>query len=134
MDADILQWLFWILLMICGVIMTVAFLCLKETYVPTLLAERKKELEKTEGGSYYFEGEDDRPLSTKFVQSVQRPLKILFTQPIVMIMAAYQALLFATAYSLYTQFERIYGEMYQFDTLQVGLTYLGPGLGFLSAV
>ncbi|KAF4635492.1 hypothetical protein G7Y89_g2595 [Cudoniella acicularis] len=105
------------------------------TYVPAILAQRKKELEKTEGeGKYYFEGEDDRPLSIKPGQSVQRPIRILFTQPIILTIASYQALLFATAYSLYTQFSRIYGKMYGFNTLQVGLVYLGLGLGFLSAV
>jgi hypothetical protein len=49
-------------------------------------------------------------------------------------MASYQALIFATTYSLYTQFQAIYGEMYGFSTLHVGLVYLGPGLGFLFAV
>jgi hypothetical protein len=48
-------------------------------------------------------------------------------------MAGYQALIFATMYSLYTQFQSIYGEKYGFNTSQVGLVYLGPGLGFLFA-
>jgi hypothetical protein len=55
-------------------------------------------------------------------------------QPIVMTIAAYQALLFATSYSLYTQFESIHGGEYGFSTIQAGLIYLSPGLGFLSAV
>jgi len=61
-------------------------------------------------------------------------MRILFTQPIVIAMATYQALIFATTYSLYTQFQAIYGEWYGFSTLQVGIVYLGPGLGFLTAV
>jgi MFS family permease len=127
-------WLFWIFLIICGLAVTGAFLFLRETYVPVLLKQRKKELERTEGGHYYMEDEDNRPMATKLAQSIRRPLRILFTQPIVMTMAAYQALLFATSYSLYTQFESIYGVEYGFSTIQVGLVYLGPGLGFLSAV
>ena len=63
-----------------------------------------------------------------------RPLRILFTQPIVFTMSAYQAILFGTTYSLYTNFQAIYGELYGFDTTTVGLMYLGPGLGFLAAV
>jgi MFS family permease len=128
------QWLFWILLAICSAVVTMAFFFLKETYSPVLLSNHKKHLESTEGGRYYFEGEDNRPLKTKLWQSVQRPLRILFTQPIVMVMASYQALIFATTYSLYTQFEPIYGKGYGFSTLQVGLVYLGPGIGFLVAV
>jgi len=127
-------WLFWILAIICSLISVISFIFLKETYAPVLLARRKQELESSDGGSYYFEGEDDRPLSIKLQQSFKRPLKILFTQPIVITMAAYQALLFAVTYSLFTQFEKIYGDGYGFSTLQVGLVYLGPGIGFLVAV
>jgi MFS family permease len=99
------QWLFWVLLIICGVAVMGGFLFLKETYVLVLLAQRKKEKVKTEGGRYYFDGEDDRPLTTKLAHSIQRPVRILFTQPIVLTMASYQALIFATNYSLYTQFQ-----------------------------
>jgi multidrug resistance protein len=126
-------WLFWILLILCVILVTSAFFFLRETYVPVLLSRRKKELEK-DGGDYYYEGEDDRPLTTKLRESIKRPLTILFLQPIVITMATYQALLFATTYSLYTQFQRIYGGLYGFDTIQVGFIYLGPGLGFLTAV
>ncbi|KAF7884283.1 uncharacterized protein EAF02_004619 [Botrytis sinoallii] len=127
-------WLFWILLMICGVVFAGVYFFLHETYVPILLTHRKKELEERSDVKYYFEGEDLRPFSSKAIQAVHRPLKILFTQPIVLIMSTYQALIFATTYSLYTQFSRIYGDGYGFSTIQVGLVYLAPGLGFLSAV
>lgn len=127
-------WLFWITFIICCVSVTGAFFFLRETYVPVLLQQHKKELENSEGGEYYFEGEDDRALKVKLAQAIQRPVRILFTQPIVLTMAAYQALLFAITYSLYTQFESIYGDGYGFSTLQVGFVYLAPGFGFLVAV
>jgi MFS family permease len=98
-------WLFWVLLIICSVTIAGAFVFLKETYTPVLLAKRKQDKENADGGEYYFDGEDVRPLKTKLASSIQRPLRILFTQPIVLIMASYQALIFATNYSLYTQFQ-----------------------------
>jgi len=128
------QWIFWTLSIICGTNVTLAFLFLKETYVPVLLAKRKAELESTEGCQYYYEGEDDRPLHVKLRQSFQRPLRILFTQPIVLVMGTYQALIFATTYSLYTQMTPIYGDGYGFNSMQVGLMYIFPGAGFLLAV
>ncbi|RDW85099.1 membrane transporter-2 [Coleophoma cylindrospora] len=129
-------WLFWILTMASSVVVVTSFIFLHETYVPILLLWRKKELEQNEGCEYHFDGEDDRPLHIKLGQSFQRPLRILFTQPIVLTMASYQALIFATTYSLYTQFQTIYGvdSYYGLSTLQVGLLYLFPGLGFLVAV
>ena len=120
--------------MICGVVVINSFFLLKETYVPALLAHRKSELLQNEGRSYYFDSEDNRTLATRLTQSIRRPLRILFTQPIVITMATYQTLIFATTYSLYTQFQSIYGKDYGFSTLQIGLVYLGPGLGFLVSV
>jgi hypothetical protein len=46
---------------ICTVNVSLGFFFLEETYVPVLLSARKNELEKTDPGSYYFNGEDDRP-------------------------------------------------------------------------
>lgn len=91
--------------------------------------------ENAEGGvEYRVKGSDDRPIWEKVRQAMRRPLTILFTQPIVFTMALYQAVIFGTMYSLYTNFENIYQEWYTFDTVQVGCLYLGPGIGFLLAV
>jgi predicted MFS family arabinose efflux permease len=70
---------------------------------------------------------------TKILNSFKRPLKIL-SHPIVMTMSLYQALIFGTTFSIYTNMQDIYGGDYRFDTEQVGLLFLGPGLGFLTAV
>lgn len=98
-------WIFWVLFIICSVAILGAFFFLRETYAPTILAKRKQELEASTGTRYYYVGEDSRPLRIKLVESFKRPLRILFTQPIVMTMAAYQALIFAITFSLYTQFQ-----------------------------
>ena len=49
-------------------------------------------------------------------------------------MSSYQALIFGTTFSIYTNMQPIYGDNYGFSTEKVGLLYLGPGLGFLTAV
>ncbi|KAK5150836.1 membrane transporter [Cryomyces antarcticus] len=127
------RWIFWILTIVCGVNTLAGFFFLRETYAPVLLYSRKLQREREDGGAYSFEGEDRRPLTTKLAGSLTRPLKI-FVQPIVLVMSAYQALVFATTYSLYTNMQAIYGGEYGFSTEQVGLLYLFPGLGFLTAV
>ncbi len=111
------------------------FLFLKETYAPIILEARKTHYQNSSPSTNYrTTTQDDRPFKTKLAHSMARPLKILFTQPIVLTMAIYQAILFGTTYSLYTNFQAIYGPRYNFSTTQVGLMYLGPGLGFLLAV
>ena len=109
---------------------------LKESYAPVILESRRQVREKDEGGTYRLPKgyEDDRPFWAKLTTAMKRPLKILFMQPIVLTMAIYQAITFATVYTLYTNFQDIYSGIYGFNTTQVGLMYLGPGIGFLLAV
>jgi len=52
--------------------------------VPVLLAQRQIEKENGEGSKPYFEAEDNRTLTAKLAQSIQRPLRILFTRPIIL--------------------------------------------------
>lgn len=135
------RWIFLSLAIMCGINTTSGFLFLRETYKPVLLEKRKQQREKEEedgdGGSskttFWYEGQDLRPVSAKLRQSCLRPLRIL-AQPIVLTMSLYQALIFSTTYSLYTNFQDIYGGIYGFDTETVGLMYLGPGLGLVLAV
>lgn len=50
-------------------------------------------------------------------------------------MSMYQALIFGTTYSIYTNMQSIYSAPpYNFSSEQIGLLYLGPGLGFLTSV
>lgn len=133
------RWVFWILTIVCSVNTIAAYFFLAETYAPVILEARKRSYEdqafqSSSGVRYRIANQDDRPFRIKLGLSMVRPLRILFTQPIVMTMAAYQAIIFGTVYSLYTNFEAIYGNIYGFNTTQVGLVYLGPGLGFLIAL
>ena len=128
------RWIFWLLTIICIVNTVVGIFFLKESYAQTILEHRKRRYEQDDGEQYRISGQDERPFPTKLASSMQRPLKILFTQPIVLTMAVWQAILFGTTYSLYTNFQAIYGRLYGFTTTQVGLMYLGPGIGFFLAV
>ena len=129
------RWVFWIMAIICTSNTLLAFFFLKESYAPVILESRKNDISRSHPETKFcFKGEDDRPILTKLKHSMQRPLRILFTQPIVFTMALYQAIIFGTTYSLYTNFQDIWGTEYGFTTTQVGLLYLGPGLGFLTAV
>jgi len=129
------RWVFWFLTILSAVNTLAGYFLLRESYAPKILDWRKQKLEADHDSQagYVVEGQDSRPLRTKIAVSLTRPLRIL-AQPIVLIMSTYQALLFATSYSIFTNMQRIYGGEYGFDNEKVGLLYLGPGLGFLTAV
>ena len=129
------RWVFWFLTIVCSTNTLMGFLFLKESYAPVILARRCEQTSKDYGGKYTFLGQDSRALSVKLKESMRRPLRILFTQPIVLTMGGFQAIIFATMYSLFTNMEDIFkSEPYNFNTTQVGFLYLGAGLGFLIAV
>ena len=102
------RWIFWVLTIVCGVNTLAGFFFLRETYAPVLLSWRKEKLEHEEQSKhkYSYEGEDTRPLSKRMAHSLVRPFRIL-VQPIVLTMSAYQALLFGTTYSIYTNMQQI---------------------------
>ncbi|KAF2830952.1 MFS general substrate transporter [Ophiobolus disseminans] len=131
------RWVFWIMTIVCFVNTLAGYLFLRESYTPIILQRKKAQLESEssewDGTKYSYEGEDTRPLRQRIAESLKRPPKI-FAQPIVATMAVYQALIFGTTYSIYTNMQPIYSDLYGFDTEKVGLLYLGPGLGFLFAV
>lgn len=130
------RWIFWIMTIVCMANTLAGYFFLRESYAPVILKRKKLQYEKEhseDGIRYEYEGQDDRPLSARVAQSLKRPPKI-FAQPIVATMAVYQALIFGTTYSIYTNMQPIYSGLYGFDTEKVGLLYLGPGLGFLFAV
>jgi MFS family permease len=129
------RWLFWILLMISAINTILGFFFLHESFAPVLLNRKKEKLEAESDStkSYRFEGQDDKPLKARLLHSLKRPFLIL-SQPIVLVMSAYQALLFGTMYSIYTEMESIFSKGYGFSTEEVGLLYLGSGLGFVTAI
>ncbi|KIW35053.1 uncharacterized protein PV07_01779 [Cladophialophora immunda] len=134
------RWIYWFLTIVCAINTAIGYFFLKETYAPVLLGRRKAELAHPDSQGlgkrtrYYFDGEDERPLSKKLLASMKRPF-VIFVQPIVLTMSMYQALIFGTTYSIYTNMQSIYSEPpYNFSSEQIGLLYLGPGLGFLTSV
>lgn len=99
-----------------------------------LLEKKRTKLHEETGKKYTYEGVDDRPIWTKLRQSMKRPI-VIFIQPIILVMSFYQALIFGTTYSIFTNMQSIFSDKpYSFNSEQVGLLYLFPGVGFLLSV
>ena len=84
---------------------------------------------------YVVDGVSKQSMFVKIRSNCTRAIKILVTQPAVLTMSAYQALVFASLYSLYTAYPSIWkSEPYKFNRIHVALAYLGPTVGFLLTV
>ena len=123
----------WLMLILGGTTTIVSYFFMYETRATTILQQRKTRLEEKHPKThYYVEGVNEQSIPAKIAGNSTRAVKILATQPIVLIMSIYQALIFSTMYSLYASFSTIWSDPpYEFDKRQVGLAYLAPALGFI---
>jgi multidrug resistance protein len=126
------RWICWTLAIASGVGSLVSFACQEETYPPTLLARKTKRLVK-ETGNQNLKAQTDldanRTPSQVFGGAIIRPLKLLFLSPTVSVLSTYVGVVYGFMYLLFTTFPLVFQVQYGFDTGEIGLTYVGLGLG-----
>ncbi|KAK9455085.1 major facilitator superfamily domain-containing protein [Dipodascopsis uninucleata] len=126
------QWVFWILSITNGIVLTSGFLFLEETYAPQLLARRAKQLRKETGNENLHTVFEIAGVSImdRFKVAVTRPLYLLFTHPIVFGLGLYMAFTYGFLYLLLVTFPRLWEDKYGYSVGITGLMYIGPGIGF----
>ncbi|KAG2177040.1 hypothetical protein INT43_007696 [Umbelopsis isabellina] len=127
------RWIYWVNLIFSGV-MWIAVSVLPETYAPVLLARRAAKLRKEHNNPAYVT-EQER-YRNSFAQTVQitmvRPFTMLFSEPILVLMSLYIALIYGLLYAFFFAYPVVFGELYGFNDGQIGLTFIGilVGTGF----
>ncbi|KAL7275857.1 hypothetical protein RUND412_001169 [Rhizina undulata] len=126
------RWVFWILTIVSGFMTIITFVFLKETYAPRILRDKATRLRK-ETGNTKLRSKLESPLPNKelFKRAMYRPLKMLFTSPIVFGLSSCMAVIYGYLYLLFTTFTNVFEGQYGFSTGTVGLSYLGIGVGSL---
>ena len=109
------------------------FMFLPETYAPRLLHLKAVRLRNVTGNqalrSKYDKGQTPAQL---FCLAIIRPVKILVCSPIVVIVSLFLAIAYSYMYLMFATFSDVFTEAYGFDAGQVGLCYLGLGIGCLA--
>lgn len=125
--------IFWFSTILSGTVTLGCYFFLLETRAVTILQHRKNSLEKESPDTKWrVEGASDQSIFGKISSNSTRAVRILITQPIVLTMSFYQALIFASMYTLYSQYSTIWSAPpYNFSKPQIGFAYLGPVLGFI---
>lgn len=102
-DAAGWRWLYWIQLILSGVIWILITFTLPETYTPTLLARRAKKMRKAENDDRYVTEVDldSRPMSEKLRLFLIRPFQLLFLEPIVLFLSVYMSVLYGLLYMFF---------------------------------
>lgn len=126
------RWCFWSTSIFTALVQCCGIFLLQETYAPKLLAWKRDKLRK-ETGNMDLHTEFDDPNKTivnTLKIALARPFRLLFTQPIVIILACYMAYLYGLMYLVLSTFPRLWSEQYHQSTGIGSLNFISLGLGF----
>lgn len=123
---------------IMGVLaLVVDFLFLHETYPPVVLIAKAADLRRhTKNWGIHAKQEEIEIDFRELIQrNFSRPLKILFTEPIVLLLSIYMAFLYGLLYLFLTAYPIVFQEIHGFERGVGSLPYLGIIIGeFLGGI
>lgn len=127
------RWAFWAVSIADAVIQVSGIFFLQETWAPKLLEQKAKKLRKETGNdNLYAEVAQKLTLFKKLETSLERPFRLLFTQPIVIALAIYMAYLYGLVYLVISSFSALYtsSEYYNESPQIGGLHYIALAVGY----
>ncbi|KAF2000567.1 MFS general substrate transporter [Amniculicola lignicola CBS 123094] len=127
------RWLYWIQLILSGVVWFFITFTVPETYAPKLLARRARKLRKETGEDKHVTEEDldMRPLSQRLIIFLLRPFQLLFREPIVMFLSLYMSVLYGLLYMFFVAFPIIYQKGKGYSASITGLMFIPLMIGVL---
>ncbi|KAI1764275.1 MFS general substrate transporter [Hypoxylon sp. FL1150] len=134
-EASSWRWVYWLIVILGGVLIPLSVFFLRETFAPVILERKTRRLRK-ETGNPHLRSKLSGRLTPKdqFKLAIIRPMKLLLLTPIVTFMALYVAITYGIMYLLLTTFSFVYTEQYGFSEGDSGLTFLPAGLGMMIGV
>ena len=124
------RWVFWSSSIAAFIVQIYGFFGLRESHGATLLRQKKARLIKETGSKdFYLGGDADIPLHTKITGAVKRPIRLCFTQPIVLLIATYMAYVFGLNYVFIATFPAVFHGVYGESLGIAGLNYISIGIG-----
>lgn len=125
------RWLYWIQLIISGVVYAVLVLTVPETYAPTILQRRAERLRKETGDESYVTEQDleRRPLGETLRICLVRPLQLLFGELIVLLISLYMSVLYGLLYMFFVAYPIVFQEGKGYSAGITGLMFIPLAVG-----
>ncbi|KAJ5532799.1 polyamine transporter 3 [Penicillium frequentans] len=125
------QWKFYASSLLSVVIQLSGLIFIEETYPPLLLRRKKARQATTTGANNLYTEYDYLDESRIKVLSTNlfRPFKLLATQPIIQILALYNAYLYGNIYILYADYIDLWTDIYGESIEIAGLNYISIAIG-----
>ncbi|KAF2631431.1 multidrug resistant protein [Macroventuria anomochaeta] len=132
-DAKGWRWLYWIQLILSGVVWILITFTVPETYTPTLLAKRAKKMRKETGDEKYVTEQDidTRPFSQRLTLFLVRPFQLLFRELIVFFISLYMSVLYGLLYMFFVAYPIVYQQGKGYSASSTGLMFIPLIVGVL---
>ncbi|KUJ13724.1 MFS general substrate transporter [Mollisia scopiformis] len=129
------RWDFWFLIIVTGAVFILSLLLQRETYPPTILERRASRLRKSTGNQNLQSAlKSIRSPRQHFLTSIIRPTKMLVFSPLILGLSVLNAIIYGVIYLLFTTITTVFETNFHISKSNVGLTYLGLGIGQLFGV
>ncbi|KAJ5327628.1 putative multiple drug resistance protein [Penicillium brevicompactum] len=131
------RWVQVFLAVFTGLIWIVQGLMIPETYAPLLLAKRAGRLSALTGHVYRSKVEIDRgrvSARDAFTAALSRPWILLFSEPIVLLLSLYMAIVYGTLYMLFDAFPIVFQNIRGWSEGVGSLPFLAVMIGMMTAV
>lgn len=107
-----------------------------ETYVPVILKKKARRLRESTGDPKFYAPLDRREgtLVSAILFSCYTPFQLLLFDRMALLLDSWNALVLGILYLAFQAFPIIFEDVHGFNTQTTGLTFIGIGLGMLSAI
>ncbi|KAK9778162.1 hypothetical protein SCAR479_05132 [Seiridium cardinale] len=129
------RWVFWILALLYAIVTAVQILYTRETFPATILQKKTSYLRESTGDSSFRPVLDDG-LSQKqvFVRAIVRPTKMTLLSPINFLISLVSAYFNGALFLLLANFPTVFRAEYGFNASDIGLAFIGFGLGNIAGL
>ncbi|KAH7120528.1 major facilitator superfamily domain-containing protein [Dactylonectria macrodidyma] len=130
------RWTYYVLLMWASALLVAIVLLVPETFHPIVLSQKARHLRNTTGESRWKAPIEttDKSVLQSIVLSLSRPFQLLFFEPMCLALCIFTAILLGILYLFFGAFPLMFRTLYGFNLWQVGMTFLGIGVGLIIGV
>ncbi|MCJ1319517.1 hypothetical protein MMC15_004853 [Xylographa vitiligo] len=125
------RWIFWSTSIADAVVQIAGLFFLSETYSPTILQQKAVRLRRDPDNEKMHAEFEDKKLYKLLAVSLVRPFRLIGTQPIIQVLALYQAYIFGLFYLIFTSFTELFTNNYHESVGIASLNYIPLALGFI---
>jgi len=131
------RWVNGLMAIWAGAMLIIAGCLVPETYTPVLLRRRAERLSKLKGKVYRSQIDIDQgktSLGEAFSTGLKRPWILLFTEPIVLLLSLYMAIIYGILYMLFGAFPIVYRQGRGWNEGIGGLPFVAVAIGVFLAI